>query len=109
MCIRDSVGDVAHPGLVGAAESELALEQVWRDGTVVAGVGGGFVGPLSVSYTHLGSDMGQDEKPPRSREALEWFFPVDFPEKTVLSIQRIPPNWSDMLAVSHKKARENPR
>ena len=45
MCIRDR-GDVAHPGLVGAAESELALEQVWRDGAVVAGVGGGFVGCL---------------------------------------------------------------
>ena len=28
-----------------------------------------------------GSGMGQDEKPPRSREALRWFFPVNFPEK----------------------------
>ena len=52
------VGDVAHPGLVRAAESELALEQVWRDGAVVAGVGGGFVGPLS-----LGVDAGGLHQP----------------------------------------------
>ena len=47
------VGYVAHPGLVGAGKGELALQQVWRDGAVVAGVGGGFVGPLS-----LGVDAG---------------------------------------------------
>ena len=43
-------------------------------------------------WVRYGSDMGQDEKPPRSREALGWFFTVRFGEKTVLSIQRIPPS-----------------
>ena len=39
---------------------------------------------------HYGSDMGQDEKPPRSREALGWFFAVRFGEKTVLVAQQLP-------------------
>ena len=60
-------------------------------------------------WVKSGSTPKGKQKPPQSRKARRWLFPVNFSEKTVLFTQQIPPNWSDVMAVSHKKARKNPR
>lgn len=81
------VGDVAHPGLVGAAESELALEQVWRDGTVVAGVGGGFVGPLSLGVDAGGLHQPVHPSPGTVKDGLEHVVQAVQPQGRVFLVQ----------------------